>query len=154
MHVLHRQKGSNHQTGSHQQHEGQRDFGDHQALAQECLSNTSRHTAASLAQRVRQITCANVKRRGESEEDARQCRHDQREEQDRSVERNLRLVRNGVGWDERQDGLQTSESEDYTQDSPGHGKNQTLGEQLTEQARPARPQGSSHRHLLLPSAGF
>ena len=154
LHVLDRQKRPDHQTGAHQQHEGQRNFGNDQALAQECLANASRHASTGLAQRVGEVAGADVERRGQAESNAGERRHNKREQQDWSVERNLRLVRNRVGRNEGQDCLQTSEGENDTEDSPGRGKNQTLGEQLTNQARPARPQGSSHRHLLLPSAGF
>src|SRR5262245_48775620 len=45
--------------------------------------------------------------------------------------------------------METSKRESDSQCAPDHSENQTLGEQLADNPRPARPQSSSHCHLLL-----
>ena len=152
--VLHRQDGPNHQTGRDEQHQRQRDFGDHERLAKEHLPAAAGHAAARLAERGGDVLRRRVERRREPEDDARGRRHEQREEQDGRVQRDLGLVGNRVWRHEREDRLQSRSGQGGAERAAAHGEHQALDEKLPNDPRPACAECGAHRHLLLPLDGF
>ena len=69
-----------------------------------------------------------MKRWSQPEQNARERRHGQREEQNRSVERNLRLIGDRVGRHETQNGLQSSGCEGHARDAAGNRQEETFAE--------------------------
>ena len=132
------------QSGAHQQHEGERDFGHNQSSAQPLVTTSG--SMRALLQSELQVPARRMQRRNKPDHHPDHCRDSERESEDCAVNANRAYPRQS-GWTERHKRPYTEFRDDHSKRAAQYGKQQALGEQLPNHPRSSRAQRDSYRKL-------
>ena len=109
--------------------------------------------AARFLERAGQVRSRRLQRRHEAEQDAGGNGDAKREEQDRHVDGDARLVRHVRLGHERHNRAGRAVREEHAECAANHGQDDALGEELTEQPAARRADREPHGHLPHPGRG-
>ena len=92
VHRLQRDKGPHHDSGASQQHQREREFDDHQRIAQPSAPEAAADASAGILQRLDNIAARQLQRRRKPEQQRGEDGEQQAEAQYRQVQPDLRLL--------------------------------------------------------------
>ena len=144
---LQRDEAPDHQAGTDEKDERQRDLERHDAAA-EPASGGQPARAAGLAQQIHDVGARGAQRRHEPEHDRGHQRRAHGKRHHRRIDPHVLKARQ-VLRAERQQQPDADPREPDAGDGAGAGEHQALGEQLAHEARPRAPERRPHRQLAL-----